>query len=94
MEKPVIIRLLLTLAVKFDWFLNQLDVSNAFLNGHLTESVFMTQPPEFEDLTKPSHVCKLNKFLYGLKQAPRVWYEKLHNSVISLGFISSQSLTY
>lgn len=76
MEKPVTIGLLLTLAAQFNWFLNQLDVSNAFLNGHLTESDFVTQPPGFEDPTKPIHVCKLNKFLYGLKQAPRVWYEE------------------
>ncbi|TQD88149.1 hypothetical protein C1H46_026210 [Malus baccata] len=50
--KPVTIRLLLTLAAQFDWFLNQLDVSNAFLHGTLTESVFMQQPPEGLDYTE------------------------------------------
>ncbi|KAM2084393.1 hypothetical protein ACFX1R_022228 [Malus domestica] len=33
--KPVTIQILLTLAVQFDWFLNQLDISNAFLHGTL-----------------------------------------------------------
>ena len=91
MAKPVTIRILLTLAAQFDWFLNQLDVSNAFLHGNLSESVFMQQPPGFADLTKPHHVCQLHKSLYGLKQAPRAWYDKLHAALHSLGFVGSQS---
>ncbi|CAN6685630.1 unnamed protein product [Malus baccata var. baccata] len=43
--KPVTIRILLTMAVQYDWFLHQLDISNAFLNGNLQEDVFMQQPP-------------------------------------------------
>ncbi|XP_070668926.1 uncharacterized mitochondrial protein AtMg00820-like [Malus domestica] len=35
--KPVAIRILLTLAVQHNWFLNQLDISNAFLHGTLKE---------------------------------------------------------
>ncbi|KAM2607610.1 hypothetical protein TB2_036145 [Malus domestica] len=89
--KPVTIRLLLTLASKFNWFLNQLDVSNAFLHGNLSESVFMIQPPGFEDPLQANHVCKLHKSLYGLKQAPRAWYEKLHTALSSLGFLGSQN---
>ncbi|KAM1227837.1 hypothetical protein ACFX2J_007008 [Malus domestica] len=45
--KPVTIRLLLTLASQYDWFLNQLDVSNAFLHGSQSENVFMQQPTGF-----------------------------------------------
>lgn len=65
--KLVTIRLILTFAAQFDWFLNQLNVSNAFLHGTLTESVFMQQPPDFEDPAKPTHVCQLHKSLSGLK---------------------------
>ncbi|KAI5332873.1 hypothetical protein L3X38_023002 [Prunus dulcis] len=89
--KPVTIRLFLSLAVQFDWFLNQLDVSNAFLHGSLKEDVFMEQPPGFLDSTTPHYVCKLNRSLYGLKQAPRAWYEELFHSLLQLGFRSSQA---
>ncbi|KAM1044365.1 hypothetical protein ACFX2A_036318 [Malus domestica] len=68
--KPVTIRVILSLAVQFNWFLNQLDISNAFLHGDLKEDVYMQQPLGFTDLSMPHHVYKLRKSLYGLKQAP------------------------
>ena len=89
--KPVTIRILLTLAVQSNWFLHQLDVSNAFLHGVLKENVYMTQPSGFVDQDYPDYVCHLKKSLYGLKQAPRAWFEKLQSALISLGFHASQS---
>ncbi|KAK0606765.1 hypothetical protein LWI29_004059 [Acer saccharum] len=59
--KPVTVRLILTLAVTNGWHLRQLDVNNAFLQGSLSDDVYMTQPPGFVDSTKPHHVCKLQK---------------------------------
>ena len=38
------IRLVLSLAVRNNWLINQLDVSNAFLHGMLDETIYMTQP--------------------------------------------------
>ena len=46
--KPATVRLLLSLAVSRDWRLRQVDVSNAFLHGFLTEDVYMQQPPGFD----------------------------------------------
>jgi len=87
--KPATIRLLLSLALQLDWPLKQLDVSNAFLHGSLTEEVFMEQPPGFVDPQFPNHVCKLHKVLYGLKQAPRAWFHKLIQALLALGFTGS-----
>ncbi|KAK0597790.1 hypothetical protein LWI29_028612 [Acer saccharum] len=75
--KTTTIRVLLSIAVSRGWSLRQLDVNNAFLQGHLDESVFMAQPPGFVDPAVPLHVCHLKKAIYGLKQAPRAWYNEL-----------------
>ena len=72
MVKPATIRLVLSLAVSCGWSLRQIDVSNAFLHGFLSEDVYIQQPPGFEDARFPYHVCKLQRAIYGLKQSPRV----------------------
>jgi hypothetical protein len=88
--KPATIRLVLALAVQFDWNIKQLDVSNAFLHGILTEEVYMEQPQGFVHPQYPDYVCKLNKALYGLKQAPRAWFTRLSQTLLDIGFIGSQ----
>jgi hypothetical protein len=85
--KPATIRLLLVLAVNFNWTLKQLDESNAFLHGLLNEEVCMEQPQEFVDPAFPHHVCKLDKALYGLKQAPRAWFTRLSQTLLEIGFL-------
>nr|KYP57648.1 Retrovirus-related Pol polyprotein from transposon TNT 1-94 [Cajanus cajan] len=49
----------------------------SFLNGTISEEVYVCQPPGFENELMSSYVFKLNKALYGLKHVPRAWYEKL-----------------
>ena len=83
-------RILLSLAAQYNWFLNQLDVKNAFLHGNLEEEVFMDAPPGFENAIGASKVCKLKKSLYGLEQSSRAWFKKFTRSVHSKGFHQSQ----
>jgi hypothetical protein len=87
--KPATIRLVLALAVHFNWVVHQLDISNAFLHGYLEEEVLMEQPHGFEDPTFPNHVCRLHKSIYGLKQSPRAWFMRLSQALLELGFSNS-----
>ena len=93
MVKPSTVRLVLSLAVSRGWSLHQLDVNNAFLQGHLSEDVYMSQPPGFIDPDYPTYVCKLRKAIYGLKQAPRAWYHELRQFLITSGFENSYADT-
>ncbi|GJW32551.1 ribonuclease H-like domain-containing protein [Tanacetum coccineum] len=45
--KSATIRTVLSLAVSRDWPIDQLDVKNEFLHGHLSDTVYMHQPPGF-----------------------------------------------
>ncbi|KAK9067609.1 hypothetical protein SSX86_011720 [Deinandra increscens subsp. villosa] len=89
--KASTVRVVLSLAVLHKWRLHQLDVNNAFLNGNLNETVFMEQPPGYEDSQYPNHVCKLSKALYGLKQAPRAWFHRLSSFLLTHGFTCSRA---
>ncbi|KAK8578905.1 hypothetical protein V6N13_142162 [Hibiscus sabdariffa] len=80
------IRMLLAFACHHEFKLFQMDVKSAFLNGFISEEVYVEQPPSFEDPNFPNHVFKLSKALYGLKQAPRAWYERLSSFLIEKGF--------
>jgi len=80
------IRILLAYATHHDFKVYQMDVESAFLNGPLSELVYVEQLPGFEDPRFPNHVYKLHKALYGLKQAPRAWYECLKDFLVKNGF--------
>ncbi|KAJ4718927.1 Retrovirus-related Pol polyprotein from transposon TNT 1-94 [Melia azedarach] len=91
--KAAIVRVLLSIAVMKGWSIRQIDINNAFLNGELTEIVYMHQPKGFINSAFPQHVCKLNKALYGLKQASRAWFDKLKSTILQWGFSNSRADT-
>jgi histone deacetylase 1/2 len=67
------------------WKGQQVDFTTAFLNGCLSEPVFMSQPPGFEDPQHPDWVCQVKQSTYGLKKSPREWNLKLHSALVLIG---------
>ncbi|GJX34400.1 retrovirus-related pol polyprotein from transposon TNT 1-94 [Tanacetum coccineum] len=70
------IRIFLAYATHKGFVVYHVDVKSAFLNGKLSEKVYVQQPPGFESSEFPNYVCKLEKALFGLKQAPRAYLPK------------------
>jgi hypothetical protein len=69
--------LLLSYAVE----IRQFDVSSAFLDGDLAETVYLKLPE-----AHGGKIWKLQKALYGLKQAARAWYAKLRSVMQGLSY--------
>nr|GEY83823.1 retrovirus-related Pol polyprotein from transposon TNT 1-94 [Tanacetum cinerariifolium] len=88
--KPATIRTVLSLVVSHQWPIHQLDVKNAFLNGDLSKTVYMHQPPSFVDSRYPHYVCLLHRSLYGLKQAPRAWFQRFAGYATRVEFYHSR----
>ncbi|KAF1318440.1 Gag-pol polyprotein, partial [Globisporangium splendens] len=80
------IRIILSLAAKYNLMLHQMDVKTAFLNGVLDEDIYMKQPDGYVDQAHPDYVCKLKRSLYGLKQAPRMWNQTIDAFMLECGF--------
>ncbi|KAA3479914.1 Retrovirus-related Pol polyprotein from transposon TNT 1-94 [Gossypium australe] len=79
------IRMLLAMSAQQDWRVFQLDVKSAFLNGVLEEEIYVEQP---EGFITPGQEGKV---LYGLKQVLRVYYNKIDEHLLNLGFVKSLS---
>nr|GEY35198.1 putative retrotransposon Ty1-copia subclass protein [Tanacetum cinerariifolium] len=76
------IGILIAIAAYYDYEIWQMDVKTAFLNGHVSEKVYMKQPEGFVNLKYPNHVCKLKHSIYGLKQASRQWNNRFDDDLI------------
>lgn len=84
------LRLLFAVAAKLQLAISHLDVTTAFLNGILNETVYMKKPVTFEcDDTNNNKVLKLKRAIYGLKQSSRAWYQRVNDYLISLGYKKS-----
>ncbi|KAL0352315.1 UNVERIFIED_CONTAM: Retrovirus-related Pol polyprotein from transposon TNT 1-94 [Sesamum calycinum] len=65
------IRILLAIAVSYDYEIWQMDVKMAFLNDYVEEEIFMDQLEGFTSVREEQKICRLQRSIYGLKQASR-----------------------
>ena len=80
------LRVLLDVAARRDMEIHSMDVTQAFLQGHLHETVYLEPPPGYPHPLPPDSVWQLQRPVYGLKQAPREWNIKLVSVLKLLGF--------
>ena len=80
------IRILLAIACSLRIKFYQMDVKSVFLNGIISEEVYVEQHKGFEDPKFPNYVYRLKKALYELKQAPIAWYERLTTYLLEKKF--------
>jgi hypothetical protein len=66
-----------------------MDAKMTFLNGNLTDDVYMIQPRSFVDPKHVGKICKLQKSIYGLKQASQSWNLHFDEVVKEFGFIKN-----
>lgn len=83
---PETIKILLVLASSFKLEVWQFDVRYAFLNGELTEEVYLRQPKPF---AQGNLVYLLHKALYGLKQSANVWFRTFRKSLSAVNVSQS-----
>lgn len=88
------LRILLSLTAKNNWFIKQLDITNAFLHGILDEEVYMALPSGYvlsndllDQFLGQHLVCRLLKSIYGLKQASRQCFIALSAALLKFGFV-------
>jgi hypothetical protein len=83
------VRLIISLACKHDLDLLHLDVDAAFLNAPLSETIYVRQPPWYNDGT--NRVWHLAKSMYGLCQAPCNWERHCMHLLSTIGFVRLES---
>ena len=82
------IHFLLKFTAAQDLKIHQVDVKLAFLNRKLKETIYMSQLKGCIAKGKEDWAWQLNQALYGLCQSGYIWYQKLQDTLLKLGFKS------
>ena len=85
------IRYVVALAAGKGLQLHHFDFSTAFLNGKMTEDVFIKVPPGYPGKVADGQVLKLVGSMYGTKQAPREWHKALEALMVRQGYAPASS---
>ena len=83
-----VVRAIFALVAAEDMECDSLDITTAFLNADLDETIYMKPPPGYEQYSPEGKklYCLLLKAIYGLKQGSRQWYLKLSEVMLQIGF--------
>ena len=87
------VRTVLAVAAANNYVLKFMDCRNAYLNGPCLRTVYMAQPPGFEEYGgdgKPL-VCLLHKGIYGLPESGKNWYFTLCQVLSDIGLTKSKA---
>ena len=83
--------LIFTIAATQKLDLLSCDVSSAFLNGRaMTRELYARVPHDLLVPEMRGKLLRLKKGVYGLRQAPRLWWERLREEMLRLGFTASR----
>lgn len=86
-----LLRIILAECVQSKRYSVFLDISTAYLNADIDHDIYVDLPAILEK-DKPKMrigekvVHKVNRAIYGLKQSGRLWYQRLTDFLISIGF--------
>ena len=87
------VHLILVLAASFRCRIQSGDVSTAFLSGVFdSRNLYMRPPREGLKGVQTGELLELKKGVYGLCNAPRLWWRKLRETLLSLGFVEMRLL--
>ena len=79
---PTSLRTLLLKSILRQWDIISLDISAAFINAPIKETIYVQPPPElYHD--QPHLLWRLKKALYGLRSSPKLWADHLHSILTS-----------
>ncbi len=86
------VRLLLSLSLRLDCPIRQVDIKNAYLNSDLDSPIYIELPEGYEiDYNKFNDpVLRVSKAMYGLKESGKRWNEEIDRWLSSLGFIRNK----
>ena len=82
----------LSLSAGLDLRIRQLDVTAAFLQSKLQDSIFVRALVGFEEHVKPGQILKCNSAVYGLKQGSSSWYRELRDHLVGPGITNEVSM--
>lgn len=82
------IRTLLAISAEMSYYVHQMDVTTAYIQGDLSETIYMEQPLLFGN--NKNKVCRLRRPIYGLKQSGRAWQQKLSEKLKEIGLSASK----